>query len=66
VRVSRVALHKFLKKYGLDHVPTPAARPADPQPAAPLPPPGAAPAVPAAPPAPPFCSGTRSTPAPSC
>ena len=64
VRVSRIALYRFLKKYGLDHVP--AAAPADPVPATPLagtPPPDP---PPAAAPAPPFCSGRRSTPAPSC
>jgi hypothetical protein len=27
VRVSRIALYKFLKKFGLDHVPAPAAPP---------------------------------------
>jgi hypothetical protein len=65
VRVSRIALYKFLKKYGLDRMmgpvaPTPAApppagstdaRPAGPSPAEPL--------------APPFCSGGRSTRGPS-
>jgi transposase len=62
VRVSRIALYKFLKKYGLDHVsdPSPAGAPADAAPTA-LPV-----AVPAPAPAPPFCSGVRSTPAPSC
>jgi transposase len=62
VRVSRIALYKFLKKYGLDRVSaahrvetaTPPALPAAP-----------AAALPALLPAPPFCSGTRSTPAPS-
>jgi hypothetical protein len=50
VRVSRIALYHFLKKYGLDQAQAPAAT--------------AAPA-PAAPPAPPFCAGARSTRAPS-
>jgi hypothetical protein len=56
VRVSRIALYKFLKKYGLDRVPgpTPAAVPAAPRPSA---------APPAA--APPFCSDARSLRAPS-
>jgi transposase len=64
VRVSRVALYKFLKKYGLDHVPEPSSG------AAPPPAEAAAPLLPAAVldtvPAPPFCAGPRSTPAPSC
>jgi hypothetical protein len=74
VRVSTVALHRFLKKYGLDRASRAAARPAGaPESAAP---PAADPAprievvtaLPADPPrpAPPFCSGTRSTRAPSC
>jgi transposase len=69
VRVSRIALYKFLKKFGLDHV---AAAPAPPDSAtarAAAPPPrpaGAVPAVtPAAAPAPPFSSRTRSTRGPS-
>jgi hypothetical protein len=65
VRVSRIAVYKFLKKYGLDRVsdPTPAPVLATlPVAAAPPPPPEA---VPGAPPAPPFCSGGRSTRAPS-
>jgi len=55
VRVSRIAVYKFLKKYGLDRVPgpTPAAVPAAPRPSA----------APAA--APPFCSDARSLRAPS-
>jgi hypothetical protein len=63
VRASRIALYKFLKKYGLDRVPAP-----DPPavPPAPPPPGTALIATPAAAPAPPFCSGTRSTPGPSC
>jgi transposase len=72
VRVSRIALYKFLKKFGIDHVsaapppPGPAA-PATPRAAAPPPHTAAAlPAVtPAHAPAPPFSSGTRSTRAPS-
>jgi transposase len=66
VRVSRIALYKFLKKFGLDQVPAAAAVPASPREAAPRPgPTGAAPAPPAAAPAPPFSPGARSTPAPS-
>jgi hypothetical protein len=65
VRVSRIAVYKFLKKYGLDRVssPAPAPVPATPPVAAALssPPDG----VPAAPAAPPFCSDVRSTRAPS-
>jgi hypothetical protein len=57
VRVSRIALYKFLTKYGLDTVPVPA-----PASAAAT---GTRAAVPACVPAPPFCPGTRSTPAPS-
>jgi hypothetical protein len=69
VRVSRIALYKFLKKYGLDHLPgQPAiavANQTDPPGGAipedlPLPIP-----VPATPP-PPFSSHGRSTPVPSC
>ena len=69
VRVSRIALYHFLKKFGLDavtgHDPAGVA-PAEP-PAVPVPgPAGALPApTPAAVPAPPFSSRTRSTPAPS-
>jgi transposase len=80
VKVSRIALYKFLKKYGLDHPWAPAAA----QPAGPLvpadasagqaTPPLALPPAPAKGPAlvplpaqpPPFSSGGRSTPAPSC
>jgi hypothetical protein len=70
VRVSRIALYKFLKKYGLDHVaepppvgnPTVAADAADKVDAAPA----ALPAATlAAAPAPPFCADVRNTPAPS-
>jgi hypothetical protein len=72
VRVSRVALYHFLKKFGLDAAEAPAPAPA-PAPAAPAPPaeqPARPPEPPAAPlpatvPAPPFCSGRRATPAPS-
>jgi len=59
VRVSRIALYKFLKKFGLDSVP--AAGTAAPREAIPQPGPAAA----APPPAPPFSSGARSTRAPS-
>ena len=73
VHVSRIALYKFLKKYGLDQVapsaPTPVPATARTAPAAPPPQPersAAAPAaVPAWEPAPPFCAGGRSMPAPS-
>ncbi len=65
VRVSRVAVYKFLKKYGLDRVSGPepttaraAATPPRPRDAVPA-------AVPAAASAPPFCSGARTTRAPS-
>jgi hypothetical protein len=64
VRVSRIALYKFLKKYGLDCVFTKA--PATPATAASSPPPPQ-PAVvlpasrPAGTPAPPFCPNARST-----
>src|SRR6266508_1224241 len=65
VRVSRVAVYHFLKRFGLDHVPAHApAAPAVPSAATP----GALPAaaLPAPALAPPFCSAARSTPAPSC
>jgi transposase len=61
IRVSRVALYKFLKKYGLDRVPEPDGG-ARAEPAAPSLPATALDRVPA----PPFCAGTPSTPAPSC
>jgi transposase len=65
VRVSRIALYKFLKKFGIDHVsaaPPSGAAAAPPPP----PPPATLPAVTPTPaPAPPFSSGTRSTRAPS-
>jgi transposase len=61
VRVSRIALYKFLKKYGLDQVPNP--QTAD----AVLPSSATLGAIQPAPvPAPPFCSDTRSMRAPSC
>jgi transposase len=65
VRVSRIALYKFLKKFGLDAVPAAAAVPATPREAAPRPGPTATAPPPAAAPAPPFSPGARSTPAPS-
>jgi hypothetical protein len=75
VRVSRVALYKFMKKYGLDRIPGPAT-PDSPPPTAPCPqpqeqPPAATtsalvPASLAVPGPPPFSSHARSTPAPSC
>jgi transposase len=67
VRVSRIALYKFLKKYGLDHIPEPDPGDAPPAPLGDAPP---TPVLPAAArgagTAPPFWAGTRSTPAPSC
>jgi transposase len=77
VRVSRVALYHFLKKYGLDQVPAdggvPAAPPVATPAAPPLPLPPSPAAVPELPadrpvptPAPPFSPRARSTPAPSC
>ena len=64
VRVSRIALYHFLKKFGLDRIPaTPVpAAPPPPDPAA-APPPLAVTPVPV--PAPPFSSAARSTRAPS-
>ena len=72
VRVSRVALYKFLKKYGLGHIPaaaTPNAKAAaigppeaQQRPPEPAPLPVVVPAI--APP--PFSSRARSTPGPSC
>ena len=66
VRVSRIALYHFLKRYGLGQAPAAqAATPAPAEQVLPLPAvPPAGPPVPA--PAPPFCSAARSTPAPSC
>lgn len=78
VRVSTVALHKFLKKYGLDRstraaaLATPAAATAAPegsQPASVLhaePPAALPPGQPVPVPAPPFSSRRRTTPAPFC
>jgi transposase len=62
VRVSRIALYKFLKKFGLDQVPAPTA-PA----ATATAPTGSRPAelAPAESAAPPFCSGGRGTRGPS-
>jgi transposase len=57
VRVSRVAVYHFLKRFGLDQPPTPPVQAAAATP-------DVLPAV--APPAPPFCSAALSTPAPSC
>jgi hypothetical protein len=75
VRVSRIALYHFLKKYGLDGASGPAeapaaVAPADDPPALPLVlPPGGVPELPAGrplpAPAPPFSPRGRSTPAPS-
>jgi hypothetical protein len=64
VRVSRVALYKFMKKYGLDQIPAAAAPDAK---AVAIGPPEAQqrPPVPVVSP-PPFSSRARSTPAPSC
>src|SRR5262249_21435721 len=77
VRVSTVALHHFLKKYGLDRATRAAARAAPPEPTPPLAvSPASAPSQPALTvvqagqavpvPAPPFSGRGRSTPAPSC
>ena len=75
VHVSRIALYKFLKKFGIDHVAAATqgtataaipAVPAAPRAAAPPRPAEVPPAVtPAAAPAPPFSSRTRTTRAPS-
>jgi hypothetical protein len=75
VRVSRIALYHFLKKYGLDAVPAPAApvvevQPSAADPARPVPlPRGGVPELsagqPLPAPAPPFSPRARSTPAPS-
>lgn len=63
VRVSRIALYHFLKKYGLDTIPkpAPALSPVEPATAAPLPETLPATAAP-----PPFSSDAHSLPAPSC
>jgi hypothetical protein len=79
VRVSTVALHHFLKRYGLDRAtraaalaatPTPQSRPPAAPPPAPVPPQPAvavvSPAQAIPQPAPPFSGHARSTPAPSC
>jgi hypothetical protein len=73
VRVSRVALYKFMKKYGLDQIPSPATPEAKavaaPPPEAPEQSPAPAPPstlVPVPVAAPPFSSHAPSTPAPSC
>jgi hypothetical protein len=78
VRVSTVALHKFLKKYGLDRatraaaLASPAVAAAAPEGSEPAPvllaePPAALPpGQPVPVPAPPFSSRRRTTPAPSC
>lgn len=64
VRVSTVALHHFLKRYGLDGATRQAARSRAASPAAE--PPGSVAVVPATAPAPPFSRRARNTPAPSC
>jgi hypothetical protein len=65
VRVSRIALYKFLKKYGLDRMMGPAAAtPATPSTVG-ITATGPARSAPAEPSAPPFCSGGRSTRGPS-
>ena len=61
VRVSRIALYHFLKKFGLDHVPAAAGVPATPPEAASR----LQPTVVAPVPVPPFSPGARSTRAPS-
>jgi hypothetical protein len=74
VRVSTVALHHFLKRYGLDRATRTAARAAapPPPPEPPVPVPSQPPLVVVQPgqalpvPAPPFSGPGRSTPAPSC
>jgi hypothetical protein len=64
VRVSRIALYKFLNKYGLDRMLGPAAPTSATAPTGGGGPPRAE-SVPAEPTAPPFCSGGRSTRGPS-
>lgn len=73
VRVSRIALYKFLKKYGLDHITSPApndsplAEPSTPQPQEePLTQTTPCTLVPVPLSAPPFSSHAPSTPVPSC
>lgn len=63
VRASRIALYKFLKKYGLESVPDADSAKATPVPGLPATVPAATLATASAPP---FCSGTPSTLAPSC
>jgi hypothetical protein len=70
VRVSRIALYKFLKKFGIAQAAAgattgPAFPDVSPNPAAPRPPDTAPAVTPAAAAAPPFSSRGRSTPAPS-
>lgn len=68
VRVSRIALYHFLKKFGLDGVALPTTA-TTPIPTPTQSPPAAVEVLPipvlAGPPPPPFCARTRSTPAPS-
>jgi hypothetical protein len=67
VRVSRVALHHFLKKYGLEALPGPAPTPKDSaQPVAPTAPDSAELVLPAVPAPPPFSADAPSSRAPSC
>jgi transposase len=61
IRVSRIALYHFLKKFGLDHVPAASTVPATPPEAVSRP----RPTVVAPVPVPPFSPGARSTRAPS-
>jgi transposase len=68
VHVSRIALYKFLKKFGLDQIPTGPNPPSAAAPAVPATPPAAPPGprppvTPARVPAPPFCSDARASPA---
>jgi len=60
VRVSRIAVYKFLKKYGLDRLPEPAPATVPATPRAAAVPVGLPEVPPPATAAPPFCSGTRS------
>jgi hypothetical protein len=62
VRVSRIALHHFLKKYGLDAIPGPAPAPLPVEPTTPA---AIQEGLPATPPAPPFSSDAPSLLAPS-
>jgi hypothetical protein len=67
VRVSRIALYHFLKKYGLDTIPGPPATPGDAAaPVDPTPPAAIEVVLPATPPPPPFSSDARNLQAPSC